>query len=119
MKSARYPKPRERRVALTSVAPSTDGGGKGWYACTEFPVESDGSGRDTRGGEYCLHRLCTIFVIRAMLLLEEQMNLRFVEIDRNDQDWANARYEILPRILAQHTDSLEPIFNASKHRVTR
>lgn len=38
-------------------------------------VDEHGSCSDSNGGEYCLHRDWTIFVMRDILLLEEQINL--------------------------------------------
>ena len=79
MNSARYPKPRERRVEPTSGAARTEGAGKGWYVRSSGSPEiedANGSGNKSRGGEYFLQRDCTILVIREILLFDEQMNLR-------------------------------------------
>ena len=52
MKSARYPKPRERNVAATSGAASTDGGGNGWYVSTSgIETNEEGRGSVSNAGE--------------------------------------------------------------------
>jgi hypothetical protein len=44
-----------------------------------------GGGIDKRGGEYCMQSDFTIFVIRAMLLFEEHMNLDGVSCAEKDK----------------------------------
>jgi hypothetical protein len=50
----------------------------------------------------------TIFVIRAMLLFEEHMNLDVVSYVEKDNWWrGGVRNEVLPWILSEHSYSLE------------
>lgn len=83
-------------MAATSGAESRDGGGKGWKLSSSgsgvaehesfesggvsSPVAIIGLrvGIDKRGGEYCMQSDFTIFVMRTMLLFEEQINLNEV-----------------------------------------
>ena len=86
-------------MAATSGAESREGEGKGWKLSSSGSgvaghesFESDGVsspvaivgsgvGIDKRGGEYCMQSDFTIFVMRAMLLFEEHMNLNGVSYD--------------------------------------
>jgi hypothetical protein len=68
-----------------------------------------GGGMDTRGGEYWMQSDFTIFVIRAMLLFEEHMNLeRRMSISKRDVEYGHARDEVLPWILSKHPDTFKP-----------
>lgn len=83
MKSARYPKPKDRRVDETEGSASAEGGGNGWYSSSAAKAaepfkgqaggegkvgtnNSGGGGNGRSGAEYCLHSDLTILVIREM-----------------------------------------------------
>ena len=83
IKSARYPKPKDRSLATTSGDESDDGVGKEWWAA-EVKVGVCAP-QTTRGGAKCKHRFSTILVIRDMLLLDEQMKLKQVNQAMTDR----------------------------------
>ena len=61
----------EERIEVRGVDNGVDEG-EGYESNAD---EASGSSRESRGGEKCMHRFCTIFDIREMLLFEEHMNL--------------------------------------------
>ena len=76
-----------------------------------------GGGIDSREGEYCIQSDFTIFVIRAMLLFEEHINLDAVSYAEKGC-CRGVRYEVLPWILSKHSYSLESRPQLGEDRIT-
>ena len=98
-------------MASSDDGPESDG------VSSPIAVVGLGGGIDRRGGEYCTQSDFTIFVIRAMLLFEEHINLDAVSYTEKCC-CRGVRYEILPCILSKHSYSLESRPQLGKDRIT-
>lgn len=73
----------------------------------------------SNAGEYSVHRDLTIFVIRLILLFDEQMKLqvRHCRVLKQERK-KHLRQQTFKWILPQHSNPTEPIPQLAEHRIS-